>query len=49
MEKQRSNLNPGEVEQLDTLKMITGIDDDQVGIRYLDMSGWNVEQAMNLY
>lgn len=49
MERSRDFLDIAEVEKLDTLKMIAGIDDDATGIRYLEMAAWNVEQAMNLY
>lgn len=49
MERSREFLDTNEVEQLDTLRMLAGIDDDATAIRYLEMAAWNVEQACNLY
>lgn len=49
MERGRDYLTTVEIEQLDTLKAIAGIEDDGTAIRYLEMAAWNVEQAMNLY
>lgn len=49
MERERKDLNANEVESLDTLMMLAGIEDDKTALNYLDMAGWNVEQAMNLY
>jgi hypothetical protein len=48
METENNDLTAKQLEDIETLKMITALGDTSQAVQYLEMCGWNLEQAVNL-
>jgi hypothetical protein len=48
METENNDLTAKQLEDIETLKMITALGDTSQAVQYLEMCGWDLEQAVNL-